>query len=92
MKIVSIDKAVHLNDYLIELHFSDGKVQKVDFEKFLKSSSHPEINKYLDLNLFKSFELSEGDLIWNDYELVFPIIDLYQNRIDKSDTNKSQAS
>jgi hypothetical protein len=92
MKILSIDTAVYINDYLIELHFNDGKVQKVDFEKFLKGSSHPEINKYLDLNLFKSFEVSEGDLIWNDYDLVFPIIDLYENRIDKSASKKSQAS
>lgn len=92
MNFIAIDKAVYINDYQIELHFNDGKIQKVDFEKFLKGSSHPEINKYLDLNLFKSFEISEGDLIWNDYDLVFPIVDLYENRIDKSDINKFQAS
>lgn len=37
--------------------------------------------KYLDKNLFQSFSLEYGDLIWNDYEMCFPIWDLYEGDI-----------
>ncbi|HKK61645.1 MAG TPA: hypothetical protein VJ951_03740 [Bacteroidales bacterium] len=39
--------------------------------------------KYLDKELFKSFtiDIDYGDLIWNDYEMCFPIWALYEGRI-----------
>jgi len=58
--------------------------------RFLVKDRETVVN--LDLELFMSFELSDGDLIWNDYDLVFPIIDLYENCIIKSSSGISQAS
>lgn len=37
--------------------------------------------KYLDKELFKSFTIAYGDLIWNDYEMCFPIWDLHEGKI-----------
>ncbi len=42
---------------------------------------HPDIRKYQNKKLFKHFKVEHGDVEWNDYELVFPIYDLYQGVI-----------
>tara|TARA_R110001583_G_scaffold18891_10_gene74713 strand:- start:78 stop:332 length:255 start_codon:yes stop_codon:yes gene_type:complete len=78
---LSINSVVYLHDYTLKLSFSDGKELDVDFETFLCSSAHPDIQKYKNVEEFKKFNLNYGDLEWNDYELAFPIIDLYQNNI-----------
>jgi len=38
------------------------------------------IQKYLNLELFKKFEILDVDLHWNDYDLCFPSYDLYLGR------------
>lgn len=35
------------------------------------------IRKYLELANFKKVALEDGNIQWNDYELYFPIADLY---------------
>ena len=79
--IIEVTQAVQLADYVLELKFSDGKANRVDFKKFLEAASHPEIRKYLDPKNFSEFELKDGNVIWNDYELIFPIGDLYSGEI-----------
>ena len=37
--------------------------------------------KYLDKELFKSFTIDFGDLVWNDYEMCFPIWVLHEGKI-----------
>ena len=36
-----------------------------------------------DINEFKKFKIKYGDLVWDDYEMCFPIIDLYEDNILK---------
>jgi DUF971 family protein len=79
IKIVS---AKYLSDYAIRIKFSDGNEKLVDFKPFLSKSLHPSIKKYLDENQFSNFSYTEGNLIWNDYELIFPISDLYNGRLE----------
>ncbi|MDD5373795.1 MAG: DUF2442 domain-containing protein [Sulfurimonas sp.] len=79
-KTINIIKAEYLKEYQIHLEFSDGMVQIIDFKNFILSSHNPAISKYKDLALFKAFSITEGDLEWNDYDLCFPIIDLYENK------------
>jgi hypothetical protein len=79
--VISIRKATYKGNYKIEILFSDGVNKVVDFESFLKSSKNPMTNKYLDKEKFKLFSLDYGDIIWNDYELCFPIWDLHEGRI-----------
>ena len=80
-KIINIQKANYINDYKIYFEFDDGKKTTVDFQPFIFSSSHPDIKKYQDQKLFKKFNLDYGEIEWNDYELAFPIYDLYEGRI-----------
>ncbi|MEK7249432.1 MAG: DUF2442 domain-containing protein [Bacteroidota bacterium] len=78
---IEIIRAEYLKCYRIKLPFADGKEQLVDFEEFLRSSFHFDIPKYLDIEKFKSFKIVNGNLDWNDYELCFPVADLYEGLI-----------
>lgn len=88
MENLSITQASYINDYKIELTFNDGKIQVVDFGPFLKNSKHPEIKKYLELEKFKGFQIVDGDLDWDDFELTFPIWDLYTDNIFKNSKDR----
>jgi hypothetical protein len=80
-KVINIQKANYIDDYKIYFEFDDGKKTTVDFQPFIFSSSHPDIKKYQDQKLFKKFNLDYGEIEWNDYELAFPIYDLYEGKI-----------
>ncbi len=79
MKVIS---ANYIGDYAIRVSFTDGKERLVDFKPFLTKSLHPSISKYLNEELFKQFEIINGNLNWNDFDLIFPIHDLYEGVID----------
>lgn len=79
---LKIDTAKYLSDFAIRLNFSDGANKVVDFKPFLLKSIHPSIKKYLDEERFSSFTIVDGNLNWNDYDLIFPIWDLYNGNID----------
>jgi len=80
-KIINIEKANYINDYKIHFEFNDGAETTVDFENFIFSSAHPDIKKYQNQKLFQKFNLDYGEIEWNDYELAFPIYDLYKGHI-----------
>lgn len=79
---ISITKAAYLKDYKIRVLFSDKTEQIVDFERFLSTAKNPMTKKYLDLHLFKKFQIKYGDLEWNNYELCFPVWDMHQGKIN----------
>ncbi len=79
--VVAISCVKYLHDYILEIHFDDDTIQKIDFAPFLISSRHPEVQKYLSVILFKNYTLDNGELYWGDYDLIFPITDLYTNNI-----------
>ena len=81
--VIDITEAEYIPPYTLHFMFSDGAEQEINFEKFLKTVNHPEIKKYLDTELFKSFSIVHGRLDWNDYDLCFPLEDLYEGTILK---------
>lgn len=81
VKTIRVVEANYLNEYIITVNFSDGTSQSIDFEDFLKHSRHPEIRKYLDKKSFRSFSIVNGNLNWNDFDMIFPISDLYEGKI-----------
>jgi hypothetical protein len=68
-------------DYRLKLSFDDGTTQTVDFLPFLSRSHHPDIRGFLDPGRFSSFRLEYGELVWGDFDLCFPVMDLYHDRI-----------
>ena len=59
-----------------------GTSRVVDFGPFLRKSYHPQIRAYLELEKFRTFTLDYGDLTWDNYDLCFPIADLYFGAIE----------
>ena len=74
---MTIISAVYERDYCIRIVFNDETEKLIDFKPFLVKALHPSISKYLDESLFKQFEMSNGNLNWNDYDLTFPVHDLH---------------
>jgi len=81
--ILKITNAEYVKDYKIKLVFSDNKERTINFEHFLKQAGSAMTRKFLNINEFKKFKIEYGDLVWNDYEMCFPIIDLYEDNILK---------
>jgi len=88
INIIAADSA---GEYRLRLQFDDGVVRVVDFFPFLARSRHPAIRAYIDPERFAGYRLEYGDLVWGDYDLCFPLIDLYQNRIVPPSEHESAA-
>lgn len=80
-QVITIEGATLVGRYSLELSFNDGLSRVVDFEPFLSASLNPLIRKYLDSEEFGTFSIVDGDLQWNDYDLCFPVADLYEGNI-----------
>ncbi|WP_295675930.1 DUF2442 domain-containing protein [uncultured Mucilaginibacter sp.] len=80
--VIEVTLANYIGDFAIRILFSDGNEKLVGFKPFLLKSLHPSISKYLNENLFKQFKIINGNLNWNDYDLIFPVHDLYEGRIN----------
>ena len=78
---IEVKNAKYIGDFAIRIYFSDGTNKLVDFKTFLEKSLHPSIRKYLDESKFKAFQLIDGNLNWNDYDMIFPVEDLYEGKI-----------
>jgi hypothetical protein len=78
---LQITEAEYVSGYKIRLMFNDGTERVMDFEPFLRKAQNPDITKYRQMRKFKSFRLDYGDLMWGDYDMIFPITDLYRGEI-----------
>ena len=79
--VVSISQTEYKGNFNIKFYFSDHSVKTVDFKPFLESSRNPMTKKYLDENEFIKFSVKYRDIEWNDFEMCFPIWDLYEGKI-----------
>jgi len=79
--LIVIISAKYIRDFTIHVFFSDGFNRLVDFRPFLETSLHPSIRKYFEEERFKEFEVIDGNLNWNNYDLIFPIDDLYNGKL-----------
>jgi len=79
--VISIIKAEYIGEYKINFLLSDGVDKTVDFSGFLINARNTMTKKYLDKKLFEKFIINYGDIIWNDYEMCFPIWDLHEGKI-----------
>ena len=80
-EVLKVKQANYLSDYAIRITFNNGVEKLIDFKPFLSKSFHPSIKKYLNEKLFSNFSITDGNINWNDYELIFPISDLYNGKI-----------
>ena len=78
---LEITRAEYVSGYKIRLTFNDGKTHVMDFGPFLKKARNPDTTDYRDLKKFKTFRIVDGDLMWGDFQMIFPIADLYRGEI-----------
>ena len=78
---LEITEAEYVSGYKVRLTFNDGTMRVMDFEPFLRKAGNPDLTQYRQLRKFKSFRLHYGDLMWGDYEMIFPINDLHAGEI-----------
>jgi hypothetical protein len=81
VEVIDIVRAEYVDGYRLHLWFNDGKERIVDFKPFLCQARHPDLKKYLVVDEFKKFKIVYGNLDWNDYEMCFPVADLYDGNI-----------
>lgn len=79
--ILEIVDAQYLGDFTLKVKFSDGMERIIDFKPFLLKAQHPAIKRYLNQQEFTDFKFIDGNLNWNDYDLIFPLADLYRGYI-----------
>jgi len=66
---MKIDTIKHLKNHRLKVGFSNGTSKDIDLGNFIKSSSHPLIKKYADVELFKKVYLDEtGTPCWGKNE------------------------
>jgi len=80
-KYLEITEATYVAGYKLRLVFNDETKRVMDFAPFLRGAQNPMLTQYRQLRKFKSFHLDHGDLMWGDYEMIFPIMDLYRGEI-----------
>ena len=76
-----VKQAQYVPRYKVDIEFNDGRRRVVDFGPFLKGSTNPMFTRYKTVRRFKDFHISHGDLMWGDFEMIFPITDLYEGKI-----------
>jgi len=76
-----VKEAKYVPKYKVAINFNDGVRRVVDFGPFLKKATNPMLTKYRSLKEFKSFRIDHGDLMWGDYDMIFPISDLREGKI-----------
>ncbi len=79
--VVKIIDAVYTGNFCIKIQFSDGTEKNVNFNAFLEKQNHPALKKYLDEKIFAGFRIQNGNLNWNDFDLIFPLSELYEGEI-----------
>ena len=78
MKILNVK---YLEDYKLEVLFSNGEIKIADFKIFLQKSMNKSINKFLDKNKFKKVEIDNGFLTWNNGEMEISSLSIYNEFI-----------
>jgi hypothetical protein len=79
--IIDVVHAEYQRGHVLRITFSDGLERVIDFEPFLQSAKNPMTRKYLDMNAFKQFSIEYGNVTWNEDELCFPTMDLYEGTL-----------
>ena len=78
----NVADAVYLKEFKIKIFFQDGTNKIVDFKNFLYNvHTHPMYKRYRKTSVFKKFDIKNGNLNWYDYEMIFPVEDLYNGKI-----------
>ncbi|HEV8543829.1 MAG TPA: DUF2442 domain-containing protein [Verrucomicrobiae bacterium] len=78
---IDVQDAKYVCGHKLRLRFNDGTEQQMDFGPFLKKAQHPSLKKYKRIDGFRRFRIEGGNIMWGDYDMIFPVADLYPGEI-----------
>lgn len=82
MRTLSVTRADYVDGYRLNITFSDGTTQVIDFGPFLVNHPHPQHDKYRIVSNFKRFKIERGNLVWGrDWDLIFSIEQLHEGYV-----------
>jgi Protein of unknown function (DUF2442) len=76
---VEVVSATYLTECKLHIFFSDNTEQTVDFQPFLETTPDRSLKKYLHPEHLQGFKIFNGNLNWNQYDMIFPVDDLHRN-------------
>src|SRR5262245_24636917 len=80
---IIISDAVYSSDHKIQIFFKDESIKIIDFKPFIFDKYvHPIYKRYRKVSVFKKFKIKNGNLNWYDYEMIFPVEQLYAGKIN----------
>ena len=77
VQVLAVAAAEVVAPHTLRIAFTTGEHRTVDFGPFLHRAEHPAIRAYLQEERFRQFAIVNGNVNWNDYDLIFPVIELY---------------
>ena len=81
MDYIYVVSAEDAGNLCVSLTFNDGHKSVVDIGDFIRRHPHPQYNKYLDPEVFRTFVVDDGNVVWGeDWDLIFPIENLYSGK------------
>ena len=81
---IQVIKADYLDGYRLRITFNDGKTNEIDFAEIVRNLKGY-YSKYRKPVNFKKFKVDDGNVVWgNDWDLIFPVHQLYKNRLAKT--------
>ncbi|MDZ4846093.1 MAG: DUF2442 domain-containing protein [Chitinophagales bacterium] len=87
MKTISVIHALHKEQYILYLTFSNGSERDVNFSNALTAFAKGDLSKYKNLRYFKQFKIENGNVVWGkNWDLIFPVEELYRGKINLSKT------
>lgn len=82
-KRLKISRAEVVGPLQVRLWFTDDTRQTVNIGDFIRAHPHPQYNRYLDPDLFNTFQLVNGNIVWGeDWDLIFPVEQLHRGVVD----------
>lgn len=83
MKTISVNEVKYIEEYKLEIIFTDDKKKVVDFKQLFNTHSHPQYDKYKKTENFKRFKIENGNVTWGkDWDMIFPVYNLYQGKVN----------
>lgn len=89
---ITIVDAKYIQDYIIEITFSDEKINIIDFRKAIMRIKNSDFEIYKDIEEFKMFKFDIYNIFWGYYEMHFNINLLYEKDIENIVDDKPSTS
>ena len=83
MSELLVNQVSHISGHILEIEFNDGHKSIIDFAPFIFSVGHPDYVPYKNIDRFLQYEVIDGNLNWDDYTMIFPVENLYKNKLIK---------